>query len=45
MKYLIIGTGPAGVVAAEHIRRYDASASVTLMGEEPEPPYSRMGDI
>jgi NAD(P)H-nitrite reductase large subunit len=42
MKHLIMGTGPAGVVAAEHIRKYDADASVTLIGDEPGPPYSRM---
>ena len=42
MKHLIIGTGPAGVVAAEHLRKYDAGASITLVGDEPEPPYSRM---
>jgi NAD(P)H-nitrite reductase large subunit len=42
MKHLIIGSGPAGVVAAEHIRKYDGGAQVTLIGDEPEPPYSRM---
>ena len=42
MKYLIIGTGPAGVTAAEELRRLDASAEITMLGHEPEPPYSRM---
>ena len=42
MKHLIIGNGPAGVVAAETLRRGDASAEITLIGDEPEPPYSRM---
>ena len=42
MRHLIIGTGPAGVVAAEHIRKYDSDAGITLVGDEPEPPYSRM---
>lgn len=42
MQHLIIGAGPAGVVAAEKLRRLDPSASITLVGDEPEPPYSRM---
>ena len=42
MKHVIIGNGPAGVVAAEALRRYDPQADVTLIGEEPEAPYSRM---
>ena len=40
--YVIIGAGPAGVVAAETLRRCDPAGAVTLLGEEPEPPYSRM---
>jgi NADPH-dependent 2,4-dienoyl-CoA reductase/sulfur reductase-like enzyme len=40
--YVIIGAGPAGVVAAETLRRCDPAGVVTLIGEEPEPPYSRM---
>ncbi|HEX4858296.1 MAG TPA: FAD-dependent oxidoreductase, partial [Usitatibacteraceae bacterium] len=42
MKHLIIGNGPAGVIAAEAIRVGDPSADITLVGDEPEPPYSRM---
>jgi len=42
MHHVIIGAGPAGVVAAEHLRQYDPDARVTLLGDEPEPPYSRM---
>lgn len=42
MKHVIIGAGPSGVVAAEQLRKLDAAASVTLVGDEPEPPYSRM---
>ena len=42
MRHVIIGAGPAGVVAAEHLRKYDPEGTVTLIGEEPEPPYSRM---
>jgi NADPH-dependent 2,4-dienoyl-CoA reductase/sulfur reductase-like enzyme len=40
--YVIIGAGPAGVVAAETLRRCDPAGAVTLVGDEPEPPYSRM---
>jgi NADPH-dependent 2,4-dienoyl-CoA reductase/sulfur reductase-like enzyme len=39
---LIIGNGPAGVVAAETLRKADPQAQVVLVGDEPEPPYSRM---
>ena len=42
MQYIIIGAGPAGIVAAETLRKQDAEASITLIGAEPEPPYSRM---
>lgn len=42
MRHVIIGAGPAGVVAAETIRKTDPSASVTIIGEEKETPYSRM---
>ena len=42
MKHVIIGAGPSGVVAAEHIRKFDKSASITIIGDEPEAPYSRM---
>jgi NAD(P)H-nitrite reductase large subunit len=42
MKHVIIGAGPSGVVAAEQIRKLDKKASVTIIGDEPEAPYSRM---
>ncbi|MBS3916746.1 MAG: NAD(P)/FAD-dependent oxidoreductase [Sulfuritalea sp.] len=42
MKHLIIGNGPAGVVAAETLRKADPKTEITLVGDEPEPPYSRM---
>ncbi len=42
MKHLILGAGPAGVVAAETLRKLDPSAAITLVGDEAEPPYSRM---
>ena len=42
MNYVIVGAGPAGVVAAETLRVTDASGSITLVGDESEPPYSRM---
>ncbi|RKZ36348.1 MAG: NAD(P)/FAD-dependent oxidoreductase [Gammaproteobacteria bacterium] len=42
MRHLIIGAGPAGVIAAETLRKIEPEASITLIGDEPEPPYSRM---
>lgn len=42
MKHVILGNGPAGVVAAETLRKADPRAEITLVGDEPEPPYSRM---
>ena len=42
MQHLIIGAGPAGVVAAETLRKVDPDANIAIIGDEPEPPYSRM---
>lgn len=42
MNYVILGAGPAGVTAAETIRSVDKTGSITLIGGDPEPPYSRM---
>lgn len=42
MHYVIIGAGPAGVVAAETLRSRDPEGEITLIGDEPEPAYSRM---
>lgn len=42
MQYVIIGAGPAGVTAAETLRKIDPSGVVTIIGDEPEMPYSRM---
>ena len=42
MRHVIFGAGPAGVVAAETLRRVDPSSDIIILGEEPEPPYSRM---
>ena len=42
MRNVIIGAGPAGVIAAETLRKLDPQADITLIGDEPEPPYSRM---
>ncbi|MDP1999387.1 MAG: FAD-dependent oxidoreductase [Rhodoferax sp.] len=40
--HVIIGAGPAGVIAAETIRKHAPLDTITLVGDEPEPPYSRM---
>ena len=41
-KHLILGAGPAGVIAAETIRKHAPGDTITLVGDEPEAPYSRM---
>ncbi|MFK7866408.1 MAG: NAD(P)/FAD-dependent oxidoreductase [Alphaproteobacteria bacterium] len=41
-KFVIIGAGPAGVVAAETLSDHGAGGSILLIGGENEPPYSRM---
>jgi NAD(P)H-nitrite reductase large subunit len=42
MKHLILGAGPAGVIAAETIRKHAPNDDIVLLGDEPEAPYSRM---
>ena len=42
MKHVILGNGPAGVIAAETIRKHAPRDEIVLLGDEPEPPYSRM---
>lgn len=42
MNHVIIGNGPAGVIAAETLRKTDVNSKIVLIGDEPEPPYSRM---
>jgi NAD(P)H-nitrite reductase large subunit len=42
MKHVILGAGPAGVIAAETLRKHAPADEVTLVGDEPEAPYSRM---
>jgi len=42
MKHVILGNGPAGVIAAETIRKQAPRDEIILIGDEPEPPYSRM---
>ncbi|MCG7866165.1 MAG: hypothetical protein B6D70_01915 [gamma proteobacterium symbiont of Stewartia floridana] len=42
MHYVVIGAGPAGVTACDTLREQDPQCRITLIGGEPEPPYSRM---
>jgi len=42
MDYVVLGAGPAGVTAAETLRSVNKNARITMIGAEPEPPYSRM---
>jgi NAD(P)H-nitrite reductase large subunit len=42
MNHVIVGNGPAGVVAAETLRKMDPWGSIAMIGDEPGPAYSRM---
>ena len=42
-RYLVVGTGIAGLSACEALRERDPSAAITMVGEEPHPFYSRPG--
>ena len=42
MQHVILGAGPAGVVAAETLCKIDPGSDVTLVAGEDEAPYSRM---
>ena len=41
MKYLILGSGPAGIAAAKAIRGKDKKGEIVVATEEPGPPYLR----
>jgi len=42
MKHVILGNGPAGVIAAETIRKRSPFDQIVIIGSEDVPPYSRM---
>jgi NAD(P)H-nitrite reductase large subunit len=42
MQHVILGAGPAGVIAAETIRKHAPKDTIIIVGDEPEAPYSRM---
>ena len=42
MHHVIVGAGPAGVIAAETLRKKSRNDSITIIGEESYPAYSRM---
>ena len=42
MKHVILGNGPAGVIAAETIRQRAPQDEIVMIGSENAPPYSRM---
>ncbi|HWP19477.1 MAG TPA: FAD-dependent oxidoreductase [Burkholderiaceae bacterium] len=41
-RHVILGAGPAGVIAAETLRKHAPADEIVIVGDEPEPPYSRM---
>ncbi len=40
--HVILGAGPAGIIAAETLRKHAPADTITVVGDEREPPYSRM---
>jgi 3-phenylpropionate/trans-cinnamate dioxygenase ferredoxin reductase subunit len=40
-KYLIVGAGMTGDMAAKGIREHDADGPITMVGDDPHPPYKR----
>ncbi|MBP6898673.1 MAG: NAD(P)/FAD-dependent oxidoreductase [Burkholderiaceae bacterium] len=42
MKHVILGAGPAGIIAAETLRKHAPADDIVVIGDEPEAPYSRM---
>ena len=43
MRVVIVGAGPAGLTAAETLRRHDRGAAITMVSAEPFPPYCAAG--
>ncbi len=43
MRYVILGTGVAGIAAMEAIRSVDAAGEIVLIGDDPHAYYSRPG--
>ncbi len=41
-RYVVVGAGAAGVIAAETLRRTDPTADIVLVNGEAEAPYARM---
>ena len=42
MQHVIVGAGPAGVIAAETLRKKSRNDSIIIVAKEPYPAYSRM---
>ncbi len=40
--HVILGAGPAGIIAAETLRKHRSQDRITVVGDEREAPYSRM---
>jgi len=40
-KYLIVGAGMTGDMAAKGIREHDSEGSITMIGADPHPTYKR----
>lgn len=42
MAHVIVGAGPAGIIAAENLRKAAPAAAIKVIGDEAGAPYSRM---
>jgi NAD(P)H-nitrite reductase large subunit len=40
MRYIVVGSGPAGISAAEEIRKTDPEGKITMITADPHPAYS-----
>ena len=40
MRYVVVGSGPAGISAAEEIRKTDPAGPITMITADPHPAYS-----
>jgi NADPH-dependent 2,4-dienoyl-CoA reductase/sulfur reductase-like enzyme len=43
MRYVVIGSGVAGIAAIESIRSVDSTGEVVMVGDDPHGFYSRSG--
>ena len=42
MRHVVVGAGPSGLIAVEHLRQMNTESDIALIMDEDAPPYSRM---